>query len=105
MNSETMRIFDPYKIVLNLTDKTDLRGGVPGWGGQTPPKTVLSQFEKGGRLVVELKIPPRKKHTYYKSTKAIRRNLIQHGRAEMPLYNESMRVTGQSWKEGSTLAT
>ena len=45
---------------------------------------------------MELKIPPRKKHTYYKSTKAIGRNLIQHGRAEMPLYNESMRVTGQS---------
>ena len=49
--------------------------------------------------------PPCKKVHTTETTKRNYRNLIQYGRAEMPLFNETMTVTGQSQKDASTLTT
>ena len=69
----------------------------------TPSKNALSQFEKGGRLSVELVTSPSEKAQTTKTTKRNHRSLIWHGRAEMSLFNETMKVNGQNQKDASTL--
>ena len=49
--------------------------------------------------------PPCKKVHTTETSKRNHRNLIQHGRAEMPLYNETMTTTGQSQMDAITLTT